>query len=78
MYSISRCKKPTAAKLTRDVSEFLVFWPFFQRNFKFRPLHDLTPFLDPLLDAIGLDAEITCLGSMSYGAEVPAMSAGEG
>jgi hypothetical protein len=50
----------------------------FRRNFKFRPLHDLIPFLDPLLDAIGIDAEITCLGSMSYGAEVPAVSASEG
>ena len=34
-------------------------------------LNDLMPLLNPLLGVIANDAEITCLGIMTYIAEVP-------
>jgi hypothetical protein len=49
----------------------------FRKNFMFRPLEDLIPFLDPLLGVIACGAEVTRLGATGCGAEVPTALASE-
>jgi hypothetical protein len=50
---------------------FFCNFAFFRNKFMFGPLNDLMSFLDPLLSVMSHGAEVTRLGAMGYGAEVP-------
>jgi hypothetical protein len=55
----------------RILAEFCIF-SHFSEKITISPLDEVFPFLDPLLGTVGLDAEVTLLGSTAHGNKVSA------
>jgi hypothetical protein len=55
-----------------DGTEFFVFESFLCQKFPIRPPENLNAILDPFLGVMSYDAELTYLGAIDLGAELPA------
>jgi hypothetical protein len=70
-FSLLTCICVCFQSMWAHVQGRFLYFSLFRKNFTFRPLKDLIPFLDPLLGAIACGAEVTHLDATGCGAEVP-------